>query len=111
MGDMKMIWCKCTDCGKEFYGKGHRTVCDDCKAKHQREWTKQYKARMKAEGKTNSLKRYKYTCRYCETVTHDSKEICSTCKEKYRLWGIIINMVKREKEKRDAGLERETPAD
>ena len=100
MNEKKMILCTCTDCGLQFESKGHRTVCDACKVEHQRENSRRWRERAKAEGKIITGKpHYKYTCQVCGTKTNDTNEVCHSCKEKWELWGIIINMVKREKEK------------
>ena len=103
------ILCKCKDCGAEFYSVGHRTVCDDCRILHQRTAVKKYTQKLKAEGKyVPTNKTYKYTCKYCGAKTTASKRICPLCREKWRLSGIILEMLRREKERYYAGLETET---
>jgi hypothetical protein len=77
---------ECKYCRKTFYGNGHRTVCDECKRTRHIEAVKR-----------NNAKKSKYICKYCKTRANAS--VCHICKEKLRLWGIIIQMVKNEKEK------------
>ena len=102
MAMKKKILCKCItpNCGEEFYSTGHRKYCDKCLAEHQRENSRRWRERAKADGRiVTGIPHYKYTCRVCGTKTNDTEEICSCCKQKWVLCGIIVEMLDREKKK------------
>ena len=94
MATEKKVRCVCKDCGTHFLGVRHRTVCDECKKIHNREAAKKYRDKKKVQG--NNTKRY--SCKFCGGATSRLIQICTTCEEKYRLCGIIVEMLRRAKE-------------
>ena len=97
MGKQRITLRKCEDCGKEFYGIRRRILCDDCRAERERERARRYKERARAEGRLKN--NYNYTCKFCGARTSNTKEICTSCKQKWELCGIIVEMLRREKKK------------
>jgi hypothetical protein len=98
VGYKREIRSTCAECGKEIISKGHKKYCEDCLKQRNKLSRKKYEDRMKAEGNfVPTHIRYRYECKHCGAKTNNS--VCSLCKKKWELCGIIVEMLDREKKR------------